>query len=180
MAVIALITGVLGFGTWILYYKGSIMSGKSTTLSFCFGNPDQLDRPLDDEILGLQMKNSVGILALFFIIGEALIYVFISMDLYFYDESMRGILSGSSLQNRKRGNVITLTGQLVCFVTEGTSMVSSLIITNIGNAFVPSTEIPTNLGILIFQAPMLSLALLLTSKELKSHTMDLFKRLSRP
>ncbi len=178
MIVIAMAEVLSGVSAANMYYKGSILSGKSTTLDFCYGkgNHDLLHPSLEDQVVGLTMKNLISISGFFLIIAEVLIYVFIYTKIYIQNESMVGVLTKTALQKRKQGNVVTLSGQLVCFAAEITSISVSMLMTNVGGAFLSLTAAPMNVVIFVIQGPLLSLALIWSSPELSKYAVSIVSK----
>ncbi len=167
MGVILLVETVITFILMYFYHQASLMSGRSSNLAFCYGHPYNPGSSLEERIYWIQAKNGLAMIGLLLVIGEVLIYSFLFVDLSLQNQTMAGVLSKATLQNRKKGNVMTLMGQVVCFLTEGTTVAGSLLMANIG--LITSTTVPTNVVLVTIQAPMLSLALIVSSPELKRH-----------
>ncbi len=156
------------------YFKAIQLSGRSTTLDFCFGGPRNMIVTMEDKVYGLQVKNFIFIVAIFLLIARTLIYFYLFIELYFQNESMTGILSKTSLRNRKQRNAITLTGQMTCFVVEILSMVVLVVIITFGHSFSILNGAPSTIILAAIHTPILSVTLIFGSTDLRNHLIARF------
>ncbi len=154
------------------YFKAVSLSNKSTTLDFCFGQDQRPVVPvtLEDQVQGMRLKNNLVIQLMFLMIVRVLIYVFLYIDIYNQNESMKGVITKKSLQLRKQGNAISLAGQMICFGVEIVTVFLVLFLINFSHSFslLGDKNIPS-IVVVPIQAPLVSLTLILTSPELMKH-----------
>ena len=99
------------------------------------------------------------------VVGEMIIYIRLYYTLRNHDEGMKNKISFDDLRQRKRKNIISLSGQVISFFVE--FFISMLVIANIFNQnLVDVSFIPI---LFITSTSMISISQLWTSHELKRY-----------
>ncbi len=176
MLAVLVLVGTIGIGCVTMLQVAGNLSGKSSTNDFCMGNVNGVavfPTTIEDKVIGLQMKNLVAFVAIILVILETLIYIYIFMVVRDQNDAMIGKLNTSALQKRRHCNVVTLSGQMVCFAIEVISLVVAIFIINIDHDRL--SGVPGTIFILTFQAPILTLTMIATSPELKSFASIFFE-----
>ena len=103
-------------------------------------------------------------------VGEMIIYIRLYYTLWNHDEGMKNKITFDDLRQRKRKNIITLSGQVISFFVE--FLVSLVIIANIFNQnLVDESLLPI---VSITSTSVISIAQLWTSHELKRYIQSKF------
>ena len=99
------------------------------------------------------------------VVGEMLIYIRLYYTLWNHDEGMKNTISSDDLYQRKRKNIISLSGQAISFFVE--FFVSIIVIASLFNQnLVDASLFPI---IFIASASLISMFQLWTSHELKRY-----------
>ncbi len=151
------------------YMKGTMLSGRSSALAFCYGHSDFGSADPDEQIHGLRLKNLAALGGLVMMILELVIYLYLFKIVYIQNEAMKKVLTEAALQKRRQSNVVTLKGQMVCFAIESLSWLLGILVNNFGNLFPVLKSVPTAIFIITLQSPLVSLAIILTSSELRNY-----------
>ena len=103
-------------------------------------------------------------------VGEILIYMKLYYTLWNHDESIKNKITDDDLRQRKRKNIIGLSGQVVTFFVEFFG--SLIIIANIFNQNLINASVAPIINIVV--TSIISISQLLTSHELKRYIKSKF------
>jgi hypothetical protein len=116
---------------------------------------------------GLIIMSIVIAVGFGFTLTELMIYAIIAQDRFKQDGHMVGVISGKSSRKRLRGNVISLSGQIIGFTVELLISICALVKLNLSSTLAIS---PTFYEVVVYiQSAILSVTIWVTSTELQRH-----------
>ncbi len=157
----------------VLVLTGGIISGANVTYAFALGCSVEMCQILQEVKgydlhtirIGVLMNRAVNSIAQILLFFELAAYVTIFVGLYRNDEKVRLSLSETTVNYRRKRNAISLSGQVICFLTETfVSMLNALILSLGFNLDLSLFPMSITLG-----SGITALVTMATSPELRRH-----------